>query len=243
MRNYSELEQVRLEKLARLREAGLEPYPARAERTHTTAQAMEDYAVYLAATAEPDTHAAHSAYTVAGRLRAIRVMGKAAFAHIEDGEGKLQLYLRADELGERFKLFVDNFDLSDFIQARGGLFKTKTGEVTLRVQDFKMLAKAVSPLPAAKEEVVDGQRVVHSAFDNPEARYRERYADLAVNPEVREVFRTRARVTSALRRFLDSHGFLEVETPILQPLYGGAAARPFTTHHNQLHQDLYLRIS
>ena len=106
-----------------------------------------------------------------------------------------------------------------------------------------MLAKAISPLPAAKEEMVDGQRVVHSAFDNPEARYRERYADLAVNPEVREVFRTRARLTSALRRFLDEHGFLEVETPILQPLYGGAAARPFITHHNQLHQDLYLRIS
>ena len=240
---YSELERVRLEKLERLRAAGHEPYPPRAERTHTSAQALADYAAHLAAHPDADTHAPHGQHTVAGRLRAIRVMGKAAFAHIEDGAGKLQLYLRADELGDQFKVFVDNFDLGDFIQATGGLFKTKTGEVTLRVQSFRMLSKAVSPLPAAKEEVVDGQRVVHSAFDNPEARYRERYADLAVNPEVREIFVTRARVTSALRRFLDSHGFLEVETPILQPLYGGAAARPFTTHHNQLHQDLYLRIS
>jgi lysyl-tRNA synthetase class 2 len=239
MRAYSDLERVRLEKLERLRAAGHEPYPARAERTHTTAQALADYAAQPAA----DPHAPHGAYTVAGRLRAIRVMGKAAFAHLEDGDGRLQLYFRADELGDRFKLFVDNFDLGDFIQASGGLFKTKTGEITLRVREFRMLAKAISPLPAPKEEVVDGQRLVHSAFDNPEARYRERYADLAVNPEVREVFRTRARLTSALRRFLDSHGFLEVETPILQPLYGGAAARPFTTHHNQLHQDLYLRIS
>ncbi|MBM4425498.1 MAG: lysine--tRNA ligase, partial [Chloroflexi bacterium] len=120
---------------------------------------------------------------------------------------------------------------------------TKTGELSLRVKSFRMLAKGISPLPAAKEQVVDGERKVYSAFDNTEARYRERYADLAVNAEVRDIFRARAKVTTALRRFLDGEGFLEVETPILQPLYGGAAARPFVTHHNQLHQDLYLRIS
>lgn len=243
MRELTELERVRLEKLERLRAAGVEPYPARAERTHTTAQALADYEAYLTRQPAPDTHTPHGAFTVTGRLRAIRVMGKAAFAHIEDGAGRLQLYLRADVLGDRFALFVENLDLGDFLQASGGLFKTKTGEITLRVADYTLLAKALSPLPAAKEELVDGQRVVHSAFDNPEARYRERYADLAVNPEVREIFRTRARLTSALRRFLDRHGFLEVETPVLQPLYGGAAARPFVTHHNQLHQDLYLRIS
>jgi lysyl-tRNA synthetase class 2 len=243
MREPTELERVRLEKLARLRAAGIDPYPPRAERTHTTAQALAGFAVHLAAQPVPDPHIPQGTYTVAGRLRAIRVMGKAAFAHLEDGDGKLQLYLRADELGEQFRLFVDNLDLGDFIQATGGLFQTKTGEITLRVQAYRLLAKALSPLPAAKEELVDGQRIVHSAFDNPEARYRERYADLAVNPDVREVFRTRARVTGALRRFLDRHGFLEVETPVLQPLYGGAAARPFVTHHNQLHQDLYLRIS
>jgi lysyl-tRNA synthetase, class II len=240
MREYSELEKIRLAKLERLRAAGMEPYPLRVERTHTTAAALADYQQRAVA----DSHAAHGAYTLTGRLRSIRVMGKAAFAHVEDGVGRLQLYFRADELGtEKFKLFVDNFDLGDFVQASGGLFKTKAGEVTLWVKDYRMLAKAVSPLPAPKEEVVDGKKIVHSAFDNPEARYRERYADLAVNAEVREVFRARTKICAAIRKFLDDHGFLEVETPILQPLYGGAAARPFITHHNQLHQDLYLRIS
>ena len=240
MREYSELQKVRLAKLERVRAAGMEPYPTRVERTHTTADALADYQNQPGA----DPHTPHGAFTLTGRLRSIRVMGKAAFAHIEDGAGRLQLYLRADELGpDKFALFVDNFDLGDFLQASGGLFRTKTSEITLRVRDFSMLAKAVDPLPAAKEEVVNGQRIVHSAFDNPEARYRERYADLALNPEMRDVFRARARICAAIRKFLDSHGFLEVETPILQPLYGGAAARPFTTHHNQLHQDLYLRIS
>jgi lysyl-tRNA synthetase, class II len=243
MREHTELEKVRLQKLERLRAAGMEPYPGRTERTQTSEAGLAAYAAYLAENPAADTHAPFGRFVVAGRLRAIRVMGKAAFAHIEDGAGRIQLYFRADSLGDGFKLFVDAFDLGDFIQAEGGLFKTKTGEVTVWVQSFKILAKAISPLPAPKEEMVDGQKVVHSAFDNPEARYRERYADLAVNPDVREVFRTRARLASALRRFLDNHGFLEVETPILQPLYGGAAARPFVTHHNQLHQDLYLRIS
>jgi lysyl-tRNA synthetase class 2 len=240
MREYSELEAIRLAKLERLRAAGMEPYPARAQRSHTSAEALAAYAAHPPA----DEHVAHGTFVVAGRLKAIRVMGKSAFAHIEDGAGRLQLYFRTNDLGaEKYQLFVEAFDLGDFIQATGGLFKTKSGEVTLWVSDFRILAKAVSPLPAAKEEVVDGQKRVYSAFDNPEARYRERYADLAVNADVREIFRMRARVTAALRKFLDGHGFLEVETPILQPLYGGAAARPFTTHHNQLKQDLYLRIS
>ncbi len=240
MRDYSELEKIRLAKMERLRAAGMEPYPPRVTRTHTTAAALADYQTRAPA----DTHTPAGSYTLTGRLRSIRVMGKAAFAHIEDGAGRLQLYFRSNELGaEKFKLFVENFDLGDFVQATGGLFRTKTNELTLWVTDFTMLSKAVSPLPAAKEEVVDGQTVTHSAFDNPEARYRERYADLAVNPDVREVFRARAKITAALRKFLDNNGFLEVETPILQPLYGGAAARPFVTHHNQLHQDLYLRIS
>src|SRR3972149_4800225 len=123
------------------------------------------------------------------------------------------------------------------------MFRTRSGETSLHVEQFRMLAKALSPLPSAKKELGDGERVVHHAFANPEARYRERYADLAVNPEVRQVFLTRARVVAALREFLDGMDFVEVETPTLQPLYGGAAARPFTTHHEQLHQDLYLRIS
>ncbi len=239
MREYTELEKIRLAKLERLRAAGMEPYPTRARRTHTTAAALAAY------TRNPpaDPRTASGDYTVAGRLRAIRVMGKAAFAHIEDGPGRLQLYFRANDLGGHFKLFGECFDLGDFIQATGGLFTTKTGEVTLWVREFHMLSKAISPLPAAKEETVDGEKRVYSAFDNPEARYRERYADLAVNAEVRGIFRTRAKICAAIRKFFDSRDFLEVETPILQPLYGGAAARPFVTHHNQLKQDLYLRIS
>jgi len=243
MRDYSELEQARLRKLELLRAAGHDPYPPRATRTHLSTAALADFAAHLTADPARDPHTPAGDYTLAGRLRSIRVMGKAAFAHLEDGAGRLQLYFRANELGDQFQLFVDAFDLGDILQASGGLFQTKTGEVTLWVKSFRILAKSISPLPAAKEEIVDGHKVVHSAFDNPEARYRERYADLAVNPEVRQVFRTRARLTSALRRFFDERDFVEVETPILQPLYGGAAARPFVTHHNQLHQDLYLRIS
>ncbi len=242
MREYTEIEKVRLAKMEALRARGEEPYPTRAQRTHTTAQAI---AAFEAAEKEGgDSHDSGVTATVCGRVRSIRTMGKSLFAHIEDGYGRLQIYIRADEVGaEALKDFEANYDLGDFIQSEGALFRTKTGEVSLRAKSFRMLSKSISPLPAAKEQVVDGERKVFSAFDNPEARYRERYADLAVNPEVRDLFRTRAKVVGALRRFLDSKEFLEVETPILQPLYGGANAKPFVTHHNQLHQDLYLRIS
>ncbi|HET7010566.1 MAG TPA: lysine--tRNA ligase [Anaerolineales bacterium] len=236
MADLNELERLRLQKVDRLRQAGVDPYPARVERTHTAAEALQSQ--------ERAAQGEVVEATVVGRLRSIRRMGKAAFAHIEDGSGQLQLYLRADDLGaERLELFHEAFDLGDFVQASGTMFRTRTGEISLHVNRLTMIAKAISALPAAKEEVIDGKRVVHHAFDNPEARYRQRYADLAVNAEVRDVFRKRARLLGALRRFLESQGFVEVETPILQPLYGGAAARPFVTHHLQLHQDLYLRIS
>jgi lysyl-tRNA synthetase class 2 len=230
------LEQVRLEKLERLRQAGMDPYPPRASRTHTSAEALQAF--------EQAAQGQVVQASVAGRLRSLREMGKTVFAHIEDDAGRLQLYFRADELGaERLGLLQEAFDLGDFLAASGTLFRTKTGETTLRVSDFHILAKALLPLPAVKEEEVDGRRVVHSAFDNPEMRYRQRYADLAVNPEVRQIFRRRAMIVDELRSFLNERGFVEVETPILQPIYGGAAARPFVTHHQQLHQDLYLRIS
>ncbi len=144
---------------------------------------------------------------------------------------------------QRLALFKEAFDLGDFIQAQGFLFRTRAGEISLHVKKFTMLAKAITPLPTPKVEDVEGEQVVHDAFSDPEARFRQRYVDLAVNRDVRQIFATRAKIVSALRSFLDERGFLEVETPILQPLYGGAAARPFVTHHNQLHQDLYLRIS
>ena len=236
MTELTELERVRLEKLNRLREGGMEPYPRQANRTHTTQEAILAY--------ESKAEGESVEATVVGRLRSIRKMGKTTFTHIEDGYGRLQLYLRLEDLGdERMTLFNEAFDLGDFIQAQGTMFRTRTGEVTLHVADIIMLAKALTPLPASKEEMVDEQRIVYSAFVDPEARYRQRYADLAVNPEVRDTFRTRTRIVRALQRFLDDRGFIEVETPILQPIYGGAAARPFTTHHHQLHQDLFLRIS
>jgi lysyl-tRNA synthetase class 2 len=235
----NELERVRHEKLSRLRELGMEPYPQRTERTHTNQAAI---AAFEAAGLGGGDQALE--VTVVGRLRAVREMGKVTFAHIEDGSGRLQLFLRLDELGqERMEAFSELFDLGDFMQASGSMFRTRTGEPTLKVASFRMLSKALAPLPAAKEEVIGGERVVHSAFADQEARYRQRYADLAVNPEVRSIFVIRAAIMRALRAFLDERGFLEVETPVLQPIYGGAAATPFTTHHNQLHQDLFLRIS
>jgi lysyl-tRNA synthetase class 2 len=171
-------------------------------------------------------------------------MGKIAFAHIEDGSGRIQLFFRADQVGKpALKSLERDFDLGDFVQASGTMMHTRSGEPSVLVKNYKMLAKAISPLPVGKEQKVDGELVRYSAFSDVEERYRQRYADLASNPDVRQVFRTRARVISALRQFMDQEGFLEVETPILQPIYGGAAARPFVTHHNQLHQDLYLRIS
>lgn len=236
---YSNLEKIRLEKIERLREEGIEPYPTRSERTHTSQDAIQAFEQ-----AEASGGSQAVSVTLVGRLRSMRPMGKITFAHIEDGYGRVQLFLRANDVGqEPLDLFNREFDLGDFVQASGEMFRTRTGEVTLRVTNLHMLAKAVTPLPAAKDEVVEGEVVRHQTFTDPETRYRQRYADLAINPEVRQIFRTRAAVVCALRNFLDSQGFLEVETPILQPIYGGAAARPFTTHHNQLKQDLYLRIS
>ena len=232
------LEERRLAKIEQLREAAIEPYPLRVERSHTSSEAIAAFEA-----AEAEEGAAVEA-TVCGRLMSTRDMGKTVFAHIEDGYGRIQLFVRRDAIGEEsHRIFRKLLDLGDFVQATGTLFRTRTGEVSLRVNAWRLLSKAVSPLPVGKEQEVDGKTIRYSAFSDVEERYRQRYADLAVNPEVRDLFRTRAKVISALRRYFEDHDFLEVETPILQPLYGGAAARPFTTHHNQLKQELYLRIS
>ncbi len=237
--SFSELERTRLEKLRQLQADGVEPYPARAEQTHTSREAIDAFE-----RAEEAGDESPIEVTLAGRLRSLRTMGKIAFAHIEDRAGKVQLFFRINDLGEEKMAELEKyFDLGDFIQASGHMFRTRRGEATLYVEDFKMLSKALRPLPAAKDEVVDGEVVRHATLSDPETRYRQRYVDLAVNPDVREIFKIRAATIRALRRFLDEHDFIEVETPILQPIYGGAAAKPFTTHHNQLHQDLYLRIS
>jgi lysyl-tRNA synthetase class 2 len=236
MREFTHLEQQRLQKLAWLREQGIDPYPRRVERSHTIAKAI---AAFEAAGESKGVQV-----TVAGRLKSVRIMGKTSFAHIEDGSDKIQLFIRINEVGEEnYEMFKKGLDLGDFVSVQGTMMRTRTGEISVRVQKLHLLAKAISPLPVVKERKVDGETVRHDAFSDVEERYRQRYADLAVNLEVREVFYKRARTLAALRRFFDEHGFIEVETPILQPIYGGAAARPFTTHHNQLHQDLYLRIS
>src|SRR5688572_1340275 len=244
MTEYSSLEKIRLQKLDELRAEGIEAYPTRTQRTHLSTEAIAEFDA-----AEKDGASSGSArevkVTLGGRIRASRAMGKISFAHIEDGAGRIQLFFRANELGkERLDFFNKMFDIGDFIQAEGVMFRTKSGEVTLHVHDFKLLAKSVSPLPAAKDETLeDGSIVRHAALEDPELRARQRYADLAVNPEVREIFRKRAAIIKSLRTFLDEHGFLEVETPMLQPIYGGAAARPFVTYHNELEQEMFLRIS
>ncbi|CAA9341539.1 MAG: Lysyl-tRNA synthetase (class II) [uncultured Gemmatimonadetes bacterium] len=232
----------RMEKLHALREQGVEPFAYGYDPTHSAAGARGLFEAWEGDGGEGDGPAER--VRLAGRVVAKRVMGKSTFIHLADRTGRIQLYLRVNDLADTYPL-LDLVDLSDWIGAEGTLFRTRTGELSLRVTAFSVLAKAIRPLPLGKEEVdpETGERRVYSGFSDVEARYRQRYADLAVNPEVRDVFVLRSRVVSALRRFLDERGFLEVETPVLQPLYGGAAARPFTTHHNALDMRLYLRIA
>jgi lysyl-tRNA synthetase class 2 len=237
----NKLERERLEKLSALRAQEIDPFPGQVERSHTLAEAVALFTAHEVTHGEKPTPLR---VAVCGRLRSIRTGGKVSFADIEDGTGRLQLFLRIDRLGEAsYEVFRRQLDLFDFVGAEGEMMRTRAGEISVQVDQLTVLAKALSPLPVVKEQEVDGQAVQHGGFRDIEERFRQRYADLASNPDVREVFRTRARTINAVRRFLDGEGFLEVETPILQPIYGGAAAQPFTTHHNQLHQELYLRIS
>lgn len=180
---------------------------------------------------------------VAGRIMAIRRMGKASFAHIQDHNGRIQVYLKKDEIGESYDAFK-LLDIGDIIGVEGFVFITKTGEISVHTRELKLLSKSLQPLPIAKEVIDEqGNKVIYDQFADKELRYRRRYVDLIVNPDVKEVFIKRSKIISAIRNFLDSSGYLEVETPILQPLYGGAAARPFVTHHNALDTELYLRIA
>jgi len=179
---------------------------------------------------------------VAGRLVAWRAHGKTIFAHLGDPSGRIQLYFKQDVLGPVFEV-LQHFDLGDVVGVRGTLFRTRSGEVTVRVVEVDLLAKSLRPLPFGKEEIVDGRPVRHSAFTDGEMRSRQRYADLAVHPEVRAHFASRSAMTRAIRTFLDGRGYLEVETPVLQPLYGGALAKPFVTQHHALDMPLFLRIA
>ena len=234
----SAVERARREKLDALRARGIGPFAYRFERTHTAAAALAAFGDAPAG-AEPGP-----AVTVAGRLVAVRTHGKTAFAHLADGTGRLQLYFKRDQLGEEGFGLLDLLDLGDHVGAHGPLFRTRTGEVTVQVERVELLAKALRPLPLGKTaEQGDGTEAHFGELADPEQRYRQRYADLAVHPERRALFERRAALVSGIRRFLDGRGFLEVETPVLQPLYGGASARPFVTRYRALGTDFYLRIA
>ncbi|WP_422105841.1 lysine--tRNA ligase [Winogradskyella sp.] len=229
----SEQELVRREKLEKLRALGINPYPADLYPVnHTSQQIKSDFEE-------------GKQVIIAGRLMAINIQGKASFAQLQDSEGRIQVYFNRDEIcpGEDKTLYNDVFkkliDLGDFVGIEGELFTTKVGEKTVMVKHFKLLSKALKPLPIPKQK--DG--VTYDAFTDPEQRYRQRYADLAVNPHVKDVFVKRTKLFNAMRQFFNDAGYFEVETPILQPIAGGAAARPFVTHHNSLDIPLYMRIA
>ena len=230
--------QARRDKLDALLERGVAPFAYGFDRSHFAAAA-----VALVPPAAEGEHTEGPTVRVAGRIVAWRAHGKTTFAHLADPSGRVQLYFKKDQIGESQYSLLDCFDLGDVIGVSGPLFRTRTGEVTVRAEEVRMLAKALRPLPFGKEEVVDGVTVRHSAFSDGELRSRQRYADLAVHPEVRRLFRARSAMITAIRGFLNEIDYLEVETPVLQPLYGGATARPFTTHHSALDMPLYLRIA
>jgi lysyl-tRNA synthetase class 2 len=228
------VEQARRDKLAALAARGVTAFGYRFARSHTAAAAL---AAWQEGVAGPEV-------AVCGRLVSLRDHGRSFFAHLADASGRLQLYFKKDVVGDDAFEVVRLLDLGDHVGVHGALMKTRTGEITVQVRALELLTKALRPLPLGKVTVrEDGTEERHSDFADPELRYRQRYADLAVHPERREVFRARAAVVRAVRAELDGRGYLEVETPILQPLYGGASARPFRTHYRALDASFYLRIA
>lgn len=236
--DLNEQQLIRRQKLQQLRDLGIDPYPPELFPLNTTAEEIKrDF---------PSNPDAFQHVVVAGRLMTQRIMGKAAFANLQDSSGRIQIYVNRDEIcpGEDKELYNTVFkkllDIGDIIGVEGHVFTTQTGETSIHVTGFKLLSKCLNPLPLPKQDA-DGN--VHDAFTDPEARYRMRYVDLVVNPHVKDIFIARSKVVQSLRNTFNSRGYLEVETPILQQIHGGAAARPFVTHHNALDMQLYLRIA
>ncbi len=240
-RHLSEHEIQRREALKALRERGIDPYPYEWD--------VDTYARTIHETFSDERHQPDESgqapepfnVSMAGRIMSKRIMGKAAFFDLQDSTGRIQVYVRRDDLPEGFynEVFKKLLDIGDIVGIKGFVFRTKTGELSVHATELQLLSKALRPLPVVKE--AEGK--VYNEVSDKEFRYRQRYADLIIHPEVRETFRMRSRMITTIRRFLDEHGFLEVETPVLQPVYGGAAARPFTTYHNALDMQLYLRIA
>jgi len=235
-RALSEQELVRRESLQKLRDLGVDPYPADLFEVNITSKQIK----------EKYKHGEELNVVIAGRLMSRRIMGKASFAELQDSDGKIQIYVNRDEICETEDktmyntVFKKLLDIGDIIGITGTVFITKVGEISVKVKELKVLAKSLRPLPLPK---LDADGTVHDAFTDPEKRYRQRYLDLVVNPQVKDAFIKRTKLTNSMREFLNNKEYLEVETPILQPLYGGAAARPFKTHHNTLDMELYLRIA
>jgi lysyl-tRNA synthetase class 2 len=235
-RVLSEQELVRRESLQKLRDLGVDPYPADLFDVNTTSKQIK----------EKYKEGEELNVVIAGRLMSRRIMGKASFAELQDSDGKIQIYVNRDEICETEDktmyntVFKKLLDIGDIIGITGTVFITKVGEISVKVKELKVLTKSLRPLPLPK---IDADGTVHDAFTDPEKRYRQRYVDLVVNPEVKDAFIKRTKLTNSMREFLNKKEYLEVETPILQPLYGGAAARPFKTHHNTLDMELYLRIA
>ncbi len=218
-----------------LEQGDINPFPYLFDKTHSSIEILEQFS--------DDQMEKFRDVAVAGRIVAIRRMGKASFCHILDEVGRIQIYLKKDDLGDDYDRF-QLFDIGDIIGVNGYVFRTKTGEITVHCQSITLLCKSLKPLPVPKVEIDEaGNKIVHDAFADIEQRYRRRYLDIIVNPDVREVFKKRSKLMTTMRKYFDSRGWLEVETPILQPIYGGANARPFVTHHNALDIDLYLRIA
>ncbi|MCX6155094.1 MAG: lysine--tRNA ligase [Candidatus Kapabacteria bacterium] len=228
-------EMRRIEELELLEKAGVQPFPYNFDKIHTCKFIIDNFS--------DDNPEILSEVAIAGRISSIRRMGKASFCHINDETGKLQIYIKRDDLPDFYEHFK-MLDIGDIIGVKGYAFRTKTGEVSVHTRQMQLLCKSLAILPIPKEEIDEnGNKIIHDAFEDKELRYRRRYLDLIVNSQIKEVFIKRAKIISNMRKYFDDKGWLEVETPILQPLYGGASARPFITHHNALDVDQYLRIA
>ena len=230
--DYNTLVQRRHEELKELYEKGIQPYPYNYDVNNYSQSIKNNYDALE-----------NKGVKIAGRIMAIRRMGKASFAHIQDQEGRIQIYLKKDDLGDSYDSFK-LLDIGDIIGVEGYVFKTKTGEISVHSKSLTVLSKSLRPIPIPKETTDEaGNKIIHDEFSDKELRYRQRYLDLILNNDVKEVFKIRSKVVTSIRKYLDDNGLIEVETPILQPLYGGATARPFVTHHNALDIELYLRIA